>query len=243
MEGIDLNIGVPLLIQDQNETVVYMDSEMETEAESIIFKSEEDETLIVNGTNEAIFINNSNTDEAVVANNIIDNETLIINQENDSETIMTKQGDENIILDDNLLNKNELNIYNEILSSDESDANDTKDINTIVIENVGGEPICLNGQMVQLLDGTTAFIENSKNSENEVYTPIKLYNGNMIYVMAGTLLNTINSSENNSNDSNEKNLDDSSGDSVVKTEKNKGYQCSYKNCNKSYTSFHHLKVK
>lgn len=219
-------MGIPLLIHDQNETIIYMDNpDLENDI-SIIGKTE-----TVKEDFETVLIKSE-------ANSDIDVETVIINQEVVNETVM-KDISEDVILTDNLICKDDMNIYNEV-ASDDSDVNDSKDVNTIVIENVGGEPVCLNGQMVQLLDGTTAFIENSKNGESDVYTPVKLYNGNVVYVMAGTLLNMANSTEDTASDTNEKS--EENGSTEIKAEKTKGYQCSYKNCNKSYTSFHHLKV-
>lgn len=241
MEHIDLSMGIPLLIQDQNETVVYMDnSDIETDTESVIFKNS-DETLIVNENNTALLINNHIIDETITTEKVTENETLIISHESANDDILIEKDDENLAINDFLSKTDVNNIYNEMLTTDQVDKHDIKGDNSILIQNFEGSPVCLNGQMVQLLDGSTAFIENSKNSENEIYTPIKLYNGSVIYVVAGTLLNTICSAETVSTC---ESTDRSDGTDTmeIKTEKSKGFQCSYKNCNKSYSSYHHLKV-
>lgn len=222
MNQEDLTIGIPLLIQDQNETVIYMDKF--SDSHDLV----EDEGNLLKKTdslikNEALIISGDSIKESVVNSDLMDNETFIINDDG-SEVMSVKSKTESKISKENLT---------------ESFHNNNNNDNNF--KSVKESEIYVNGRMIELADGTTAFVENSKGGKNEVYTPIRLYNGSVIYVVSGTLLS--NNLDGTNNSESEEKLDEIAP--VVaepKQEKSKGFQCSYKNCNKSYTSFHHLKV-
>ncbi|KYP96977.1 hypothetical protein BG74_06520 [Sodalis-like endosymbiont of Proechinophthirus fluctus] len=207
-----------MLIQDQNETIVYVDKFGEIQGlveEDANFIEKKDELM----KGEALLYESDSMKEAIINSDFVGDETFSI--DNDEGEISSAKS------------KNEMNGSKENLTENLFDNNNHKMINE--------SEIYLNCQMIKLADGTTAFVENSKSGKNDVYTPIRLYNGSIIYVVSGTLLS------NNLDGANScENVEQvEKAESVVteqKQEKSKGFQCSYKNCNKSYTSFHHLKV-
>lgn len=210
MDQIDLNIGIPFLIQDQNETVIYM--EKFNENQSLV---EDEPGIFIK--NEPFLINSASVKDSTISRNIIENEPFVTSQ---AEVLTEKS-------------KSEIEILRENRADVMFDNNNLKSLKE--------SETYFNGEMVELADGTAAFIENSNNVKNEVYTPVRLYNGNMIYVVSETLSNN-DSDSINSCESEDKTNETVTISTEQKQEKNKGFQCSYKNCNKSYTSFHHLKV-
>ncbi|KAL0268539.1 UNVERIFIED_CONTAM: hypothetical protein PYX00_010442 [Menopon gallinae] len=237
MDQIDLSIGVPLLVEDQNETIVYLDSpEAECDSKSVIF--ENNEALIINDSNETLLIDSDSINEAVLNNNLVKTETLVVNQDFNDETLVLKKENEDV--ENNKGDKNEGNVYNSVLT-DELSEDDAKNENTVLIETVEGSQFYVNGEMVQLLDGNLV-VDGSNVNENEDCTPVKLYNGDVIYLVPSTLLSSINSSNNANQCEDVEKVLGTELNTEERTEKSKGFHCNYKNCNKSYTSFHHLKV-
>lgn len=236
MDQIDLSIGVPLLIEDQNETIVYLNSpEAECDSKSVIF--ENNEALIINDTNETLLIDSNSINEAILNNNLVKSETLVVNEEFDDETLLMKKENEDV--ENNKGDKNEGNVYNSALTNELSD--NTKNENTVLIETVEGSQFYVNGEMVQLLDGN--LVVDSNVNEGEDCTPVKLYNGDVIYLVPSTLLGSVNGSNNAKQCEDVEKVLETDLSTEERTEKSKGFHCNYKNCNKSYTSFHHLKVR
>ncbi|KAK6630240.1 hypothetical protein RUM43_014939 [Polyplax serrata] len=205
MDQVYLNIAIPLLVQDQNHTVIYLNKLSEdpglAEDQSNPFKKDKEDLII--------------GDEEGSANVIADCQTFIVNNEEiDLET-------------------GKFNVSKEELTGCLSDSSNLKSDDK-------DSEIYPAGQIIELADGTTAFLETSKTgAKNEVYTPIRLYNGNVVYV--GTLLSN-NSEGTNGIEIEEKVEEVAPVVTEQKQEKSKGFRCSYQNCNKSYSSIHHLKV-
>lgn len=92
--------------------------------------------------------------------------------------------------------------------------------------------VYITGQMIQLSDGTTAFLEHAANNDNETFSPVRLDNGTIIYVASDSILHNL--------------LQDSATElkenNVKIKEESKGFICNYDYCKKSYSSLHHLKV-
>ena len=218
MDQEDLNMEIPLLIQEHCESGIYIDKfnacDNIVEDESNLFKNGDD---LLN--NEAIVISTDSIKELISGNSAMDNHTYVL-EDNQCDALIEKPllGDSCIAKDDNI---------SEFLL----DNNNCRD-----------SEIYLNGQMIELADGTTAFLETSRSVKGDDYSQNKLYNGNVIYVVSGPMLN--NDGENVKSFERDDKAEEISP--VIppeqKQEKSKGFQCSYENCNKSYSSFHHLKV-
>lgn len=105
------------------------------------------------------------------------------------------------------------------------------DFVVLKMEDQGQNPkeVFLTGKMMKLADGSSAFIQHTKPGSNEIYTPIKLHNDSVLYILTSTLLDAMGDVSTEDNAS-------------VKRERNKGFSCPYENCTKSYSSPHHLKV-